>query len=389
MPPSLSALFSRHSYKWLAFGSFAAYSFYYLAHVRRPVHVRTPRGEFGQRVLSHWESVRARYWPFFFAWGAHFQIVLYVILANISRRLRLRRDLVRLSDGGTVSVDWDEDSKTPLPDDVPIVLILHGITGGSDDYAHTLRSIRARGWRGVAMNRRGHADTPLTTPKMNILGDADDLKQCIDYIHSRYPRAVLLCIGFSAGGCALTRYLGETGANSRLIAASAVSPAYDVRQCLKRVHPWYCRLITFRLKSVFTRLLSSEPALEAMLHAETLFDLVCSHVPITGHETLEHFLERMNPFLNFQAVQTATLMLNAKDDPVAVYENLVEAKAYADTLPYNPNIFVVSTDVGSHCAWFEHDGFRPSSWCDRVVLDFFEAVMKSVDPATATRTITL
>jgi pimeloyl-ACP methyl ester carboxylesterase len=50
-----------------------------------------------------------------------------------------------------------------MPDTTPLMMILHGIGGGSDSRTARLLSdaIRAQGWRVCVYNRRGHGDSTL------------------------------------------------------------------------------------------------------------------------------------------------------------------------------------------------------------------------------------
>jgi pimeloyl-ACP methyl ester carboxylesterase len=50
-----------------------------------------------------------------------------------------------------------------MPENTPVMMILHGIGGGSDSRTARLLSdaIRAHGWRVCVYNRRGHGDSTL------------------------------------------------------------------------------------------------------------------------------------------------------------------------------------------------------------------------------------
>ncbi len=82
--------------------------------------------------------------------------------------MQYTRTTLRVPDGGTIGLDWTEPPGTspernPLSDDTPIVVILHGLTGGS--YESYVRAVLAQtcgrvdegglGYRGVVMNFRG------------------------------------------------------------------------------------------------------------------------------------------------------------------------------------------------------------------------------------------
>jgi hypothetical protein len=64
---------------------------------------------------------------------------------------------------------------------------------------------------------------PLTSQLMYSAGHTNDTRQALMYITHRYPKAVLLGLGFSLGANVLTRYLGEEGAQSRISSACVLA----------------------------------------------------------------------------------------------------------------------------------------------------------------------
>ena len=67
------------------------------------------------------------------------------------------------------------------------------------------------------------AGVPLTSQLLYSAGNTDDTRQALMYITHRYPKAVLLGLGFSLGANVLTRYLGEEGAQSRISSACVLA----------------------------------------------------------------------------------------------------------------------------------------------------------------------
>ena len=60
---------------------------------------------------------------------------------------------------------------------------------------------------------------PVTSGQLYSAGHTEDLRQALTFISLKYPKAPLIGVGFSLGANVITRYLGEEGENSRLIAA--------------------------------------------------------------------------------------------------------------------------------------------------------------------------
>jgi uncharacterized protein len=126
--------------------------------------------------------------------------------------------------------------------------IPEGVTIGS--YESYVRAILSRacalveegglGYRAAVINFRGCASyvigfssfllnlcigagVPLTSQLLYSAGHTDDTRQALMYITHRYPKALLLGLGFSLGANVLTRYLGEEGAQSRVSSACVLA----------------------------------------------------------------------------------------------------------------------------------------------------------------------
>ena len=68
----------------------------------------------------------------------------------------------------------------------------------------------------------------------------------------------------------------------------------------------------------------------------------------------------------FANIRTPLLVLNAEDDPVCKIDNLYP---YLPLIEKMPNVLVVTTAKGSHCAYYEGWGAR--SWAHRLMANYF------------------
>lgn len=106
------------------------------------------------------------YSPTWWLPGGHLQTG-YVVAADFSHvdKVIYERTLIRVPEGGTLGIDVTptRHEAPDLPDDIPIVVVQHGLTGGS--YESYVRSILAAactprsqgglGYRGAVINCRG------------------------------------------------------------------------------------------------------------------------------------------------------------------------------------------------------------------------------------------
>lgn len=115
---------------------------------------------------THVPSLYEPYSPTWWLPGGHAQTG-YVVAADFTKvdKVVYERTLLRLPDGGTIGLDATPTTEEApdLPSDTPIIVVQHGLTGGS--YESYVRSILAAtclrkskgglGYRGVVINFRG------------------------------------------------------------------------------------------------------------------------------------------------------------------------------------------------------------------------------------------
>ncbi|KAF9564656.1 AB-hydrolase YheT [Agrocybe pediades] len=177
--------------------------------------------------------------PLWWLFNGHLQTI-YCVMGNFSKNdlMWYNRVYLRLRDGGTLGVDFAPADQSKVKADVPIVIVQHGLTGGS--YEPYVRAILSRacapveegglGYRAAVINFRGCAGVPITSPLLYSAGHTDDTRQALLYIASQYPNAPLLGLGFSLGSNVLTRYLGEEGEQSRVHSACVLACPWDLKQ---------------------------------------------------------------------------------------------------------------------------------------------------------------
>lgn len=179
------------------------------------------------------------------------------------------REILRLSDGGQVALDWRDAEGS-----VGTVLVLPGLTGGAHaDYVRCVcAAARALRLTAVVFSNRGLGGVPLTvtihytilyytilparrglralrvrggvpltvtilnysytilaqTPRLYSAVSHDDLAQVVEAVLQRAPAGPLLAVGVSLGGLILGNYLAEWGPRARVAAALVVSSPLDV-----------------------------------------------------------------------------------------------------------------------------------------------------------------
>lgn len=189
-------------------------------------------------VASRCTSLPSTYRPPWWLPNGHAQTV-YSVVGHFAKidQVWYQRHLLRLADDGTLGLDFTPPDVSTVRDDAPIIVVQHGLTGGSHEpYVRAVLAPACApvhqsglGFRAVVVNFRGCSGVPLTSARFYTAAQTDDLRQAIIYITTLYPKAPLLGLGFSMGGNILVRYLAEEGANSRLSAARVLACPWDLQ----------------------------------------------------------------------------------------------------------------------------------------------------------------
>ena len=153
------------------------------------------------------------------------------------------QEQLQLPDGDFVDLCWTAGATAPL------VLVLHGLEGSiASPYVRgMLAAVHARGWRGVLMHFRGCSGRRNRLDRSYHSGDTGDIKFLVHTLRARFPGLPLAAVGFSLGGNALLKYLGEHGADAGLQAAAAVSVPYDLAAGAARLDSGFSRLYQWHL----------------------------------------------------------------------------------------------------------------------------------------------
>lgn len=100
-----------------------------------------------------------------------------------------------------------EDLNRGSPDQKPMLITLHGLTGGSHElYLREVLGplVKERGWEACVVNSRGCAMSKITTPILFNARATWDIRQAINWLSEKYPERPLFAVGYSLGANILT-----------------------------------------------------------------------------------------------------------------------------------------------------------------------------------------
>ncbi|OBZ75228.1 Abhydrolase domain-containing protein [Grifola frondosa] len=328
------------------------------------------------RCPSLFQNFRPAWWLF----SGHLQTA-YCVLGDFSRidKVEYDRTLLRTLDGGTIGIDiTPPGNEDTLKEDTPIVVVLHGLTGGShESYVRAILAPACTpvekgglGYRGIVVNFRGCAGVPITT----------------------IPACPADWRGFSLGANVLTRYLAEEGKQSRLIAGCALGCPWDlVKNSDSLQAHWFQRNVYSKgmaqnLQKLTERHISEfaqfgdHPATQAvrnglvekapslLLFDNTVTSKCGGSSPPFPFPTAYDYYRWASSHKSLAEVRVPFLAINADDDPIV------------QSLPIHAGdnewvVFAV-TRGGGHLGWFEAGSSfgQVKRWISKPVVEWLRAV---------------
>ncbi len=324
-----------------------------------------------QQVVAALRQLHEDFRPTPWLFNAHLQLILHNSRKGRGDASYDRFEPLVMADGGHTALVWRGYA---LAANTPTIVVLHTLAGSPASMAELVDDLHAvTGWRIVLCLRRGHAGLPFTVPRLNILGSTDDLREQMKIIRQQFPDSPLYGVGSSAGSGLLVRYLGEEGSASPFHATFAYCPGYNTDEAFDKAHPFYSRVMVRKLVRQFIRPHAQKLAHMAttrhLARAGNLADFYRNMYELAGYGSYEDYSAASNPMRVFNAITTPLMILNAEDDPVCRIANV---EPYLDAMQKMPNVILVTTAEGSHCAHYE--GWTPRSWAGRLIGNYFQVM---------------
>jgi predicted alpha/beta-fold hydrolase len=264
------------------------------------------------------------------------------------------------------------------PGDHPTLLLLHGLEGSSR--AHYMCGISdkawAAGWNVVRLNQRNCGGTERLSRGLYHSGLTHDPLFVIRELIQRDDVAAIVVAGYSLGGNLTLKLGGELGdaAPRELKAVCAVSPTMDLGMCVealeRRSNIAYEWNFVRNLKARIRRKAAAFPGdyrLDALRRVWTVrqFDQAYT-APHHGFRDATDYYYRASAMRVIDRIRVPALILAAEDDP------FVPPSTFRDpSVTGNPNITVMTTPHGGHCAYVERadDGYD-GYWAEREIVRF-------------------
>ncbi|HEX7031044.1 MAG TPA: hydrolase [Gammaproteobacteria bacterium] len=312
---------------------------------------------------------------------------LQTIIPNTFRRLPqqdIRRERVELPDGDFVDADWTTGTRGP------IVILLHGLEGSrkSRYAAWMLKHLHDAGYRAVLLHFRGCSGEANRTAGSYHSGHTADFDFFLRRLRAREPDARIAAIGYSLGGNALLKWLGENAGEHQLETGVAVSVPFRLERCSAAINRGLARIYQFHLmrrmrqnarrKLTLIRAAGHDPDLDA-LRCFRDFDEALT-APLHGFENADDYYARASSAQFLCRITTPTLVIHASDDPFMT----------RDTVPREEELSkAVTLELSEHGG---HVGFvggrwpwKPEYWLERRILAHLREFLPLDIPVEARR----
>jgi predicted alpha/beta-fold hydrolase len=279
--------------------------------------------------------------PFKPAWwlrNPHLQ-TLWPVFLRRRPRPPLRRERLELPDGDFVDLDWTLNASGP------IVIIFHGLEGSSrSHYARgMLTSLPQHGLRAVVMHFRGCSGESNRRARAYHSGDTGDIDFVVRTLKAREPNTPLAAIGYSLGGNALLKWLGEQGSDAPLQCAVAVSVPFLLHESTAHMNRGLARAYQWHLlKSLKTsaRRKASKFTPPAPVHEinqmKSFFefdDRVTAR--LHGFAGAMHYYTSSSSRQYLNRICIPTLIVHSSDDPFMHAQVIPEAKELSPTIEFD------------------------------------------------------
>lgn len=286
------------------------------------------------------------YKPFLLYLGnKHIETLVPSLLARISN-IPYDRERLELADGDFLDLDWMRKGNQRL------VILSAGMEGNSERHyiKRAAKYFFERGWDVLAWNYRGCSGELNRLPKFYSYAETNDFRSVINHAATGgYSKIALL--GFSMGGCLVTKYLGEQATPHPCVKASASFSVScnlldSMKETEKKKNSIYSRYFINKLKEKLqSKVLLHATIKNIPLDKIILFDdyLRYYNIPFHGFIDSADFYAQSSCEQFIPSIKVPSLMVNALNDPI-----LGKACYPYEAAQANSNFYLETPKTGGH-----------------------------------------
>lgn len=338
-----------------------------------------------ESFLPAFNTLDHPYNPFpIIGWNRHVE----TIFASFFRSrpdVRLRRECLRTKDDGAISLDWVSGDDRQLPVESPVLILMPGLTGGSQDtyVRHMLVRAKSNGWRVVVFNSRGCGESPVTTPQFYSASFIEDLRVVVAHVAARYSKANLYAAGWSLGANILVRYLGQESHSCPLSGAVSLCNPFDLVIADEDFHKGFNNVYDRSLANALCKIFKKHALLFEDMGGEYNIPLAANAKSVKdfdegltrvsfGFKSADDYYSNSSSSDSIKHVRIPLLCIQADNDPIAPSRGIPR-----EDIKENPQVMLIVTPQGGHLGWVAgKEAPVGAPWTDPVVMEFLDHLEK-------------
>lgn len=295
---------------------------------------------------------------------------LWPVFFKKRHQLDLQPERVELADGDFIDLRWSKKTAQRT------VLVLHGLEGSLDShYANgIMHQLEQSRYKPVFMYFRGCSGRINRLPRAYHSGDTGDIETIVKHIKDKtghYPYAV---VGYSLGANALLKWLGETGDESPVQRAVAISVPFRLQDAAQRLEQGASKIYRNHLLASLRRTyIEKFQQLTSPLNVDVknlksfweYDDKVTA--PLHGFTGADDYYDRCSSRQYLKGIRVPTRIIHALDDPFM----------FPTTVPgvheLNHCIDFLSVNHGGHVGFIAgKTPFSAYSWSEKKIIEFMD-----------------
>jgi len=323
--------------------------------------------------------IDSKFKPAWWMTNAHAQTIYASIKHPVEPTID-KLEKLELPDGDYLELLW---SIASLPEDSPLILILHGLSGSvnSSYAARFMKAFNNQGWRAVLMHFRGAGKELNRLPRAYHSGDTADLNFAVNVLAQREPGTKKAIVGVSLGGNVLLKWLGEQGAQSKICTCVAISVPFVLNKLADKMNIGFARIYQRRLlkqlKVIFARKMNqlNNPPEAIKKAADCNCFWTFDHqvtAPLHGFNSAHTYYRESSSRQYLKDIATPTLIIHSKDDPFMTTDVLPNEHELSDS------VLLELSEKGGHVGFVAGNiPGVPFFWLDQRVSEYISAHFKS------------
>ena len=321
----------------------------------------------------------------------------YLVGVPPASRAAVRLQLVKLPDGGSLGLQWlneSEDEDIPTTRHIVVSMPPVGECSPFKNLNGILchEIIKRLHYRVVQVVYQGLGGLPLTSRHLPGTGycGLSDTGEAIRAVHEAFPEAKILVLGCSIGSAIFTRWAGanpEVCKRYKVSGAVLCAHGFSAQETTERGDKMFLSIGGKNVVRIWKEQLSTYNTAQldkldgvdgfsrnALFKARLSGEWDDALLSIYGYTSREDMFLHCDAVYVMKSINFPSLYINAEDDPVCPAARM--RRQEKPDLLNSPMAMLLSTRRGGHLGW--HDGFFASSsqrqWIRGAVCEFLQAV---------------